>query len=208
MRISFFAQLSHAKSEIYIWLVDSHAIWDKFAQLVYHIALKFWGSKFSWIVIFEDLVEIISRIWCTCTLHMYMLWAWHTSLAGLSTSRIRSSLQLSAKQHLLWKCLLGDSSLQIRQLSPGMKTVSHIKNFCWNIFMNDWKFAKFAKFAKLKTQENLAPYSIAHCTDDGPRIKTFAILIMNLLRLNSSKNHYILQIPIWLDTLQISLVAN
>ena len=35
IRISLFAQLSHAKSEIHIWLVDSHAIWDKFAQLVY-----------------------------------------------------------------------------------------------------------------------------------------------------------------------------
>ena len=35
----------------------------------YCIALNFRGSKFLWIAIFEDFVEIFSRICCTYTLH-------------------------------------------------------------------------------------------------------------------------------------------
>ena len=30
------------------------------------------------------------------------------------------------------------------------------------------------------------------CTDDGPLIETFALLIVNLVRLNNSKNHYLI----------------
>ena len=51
---------------------------------IYLIALNLRGSKFSWIAIFEDFSEIISRIHCMCMPHTYILWAWHTSLAGLS----------------------------------------------------------------------------------------------------------------------------
>ena len=38
-------------------------------QVHYRIVLNFQGSKFSRIAIFEDFVEIVSRIRCMCTLH-------------------------------------------------------------------------------------------------------------------------------------------
>ena len=56
-----------------------------------------------------------------------------------------------------WRVSCGFSSLAMGYWPSmqSMKTVSRVKNFHWNIFTNNWKFAKFAK---LKTCINLALY--------------------------------------------------
>ena len=147
------------------------------SRRTYCIALNFWGSKFSRIVVFQDFVllkwfhEFAAHACCTCN----MLWAWHTSLASafnmhhavtLLSGRARSCQQsntyfksISLERvpwEFLYSSLRAPGCFHRHSCNQSMKTVSHVKNFYWNIFANN---LKFAKFTKLKTCENLALYS-------------------------------------------------
>ena len=136
----------------------------------YCIALNFWGSKFSRIVVFEDFVllkwfhEFAAHACCTCN----MLWVWHTSLASVFNMHHAVTL-LSSQSHSCQQSNAYFEGISLERVhwepqdvfhwhscNQNMKTVSRVKIFSWNTFANS---LKFAKFTKLKTCENLALYS-------------------------------------------------
>ena len=88
----------------------------------YHIAPNFLASKFSWMVVFDNFVEIILRIRCLYHAHAAhewtCIWAWHTSKFYLvHTITPLSALELAAVSKAmptLWY-LFGECPLWIRQ---------------------------------------------------------------------------------------------
>ena len=128
----------------------------------YHIALNFWESKFSWMVVFEDSVNtnLMSKL---CAHHTRnVVWAWHTSkFYALSHRCLCSSLNLSAKQcllHSLASVPCGFGHILSIDAFARENWSLHVKSFHWNNFVNG---GKFAKFTKLKTHESLALYSMS-----------------------------------------------
>ena len=131
------------------------------SQCVLHIhalnrQLNFWGSRFSRIAIFE---EIILQIIC-----MRMQQTQYTTgvayKPGLSNTHGHTISSARARSFLQSNAYFGGISLEwvscgFGSLAPGCcpsmllqseceNCVSH-KNFRWNIFTNGWKFAKFTK---------------------------------------------------------------
>ena len=79
---------------------------------------KLLGVIILWATIFE---EIISQIHCTCHTN-HLLWASHTCLASWSNMHCTIIL-LCIQARSCQRYLPGESSLQIRQLSPGMLSI-------------------------------------------------------------------------------------
>ena len=87
------------------WLSKSR-FWSKTSIWnLYHTALNFQGSKFSWMVTFEDFIEIISRIHCrTRTLHTvcqkFLLKYFHELLKIHEIFEIKDPWKFSAIQYV------------------------------------------------------------------------------------------------------------
>ena len=91
----------------------------------YRIALNFLGSKFLWIAIFEDFAGIISQISLHTRHPRNIQQAWPHTVVSLNS-------QLSAKQCLLQRYLLAESSLLIRQPCPRMLAIDTLAVRPWN----------------------------------------------------------------------------
>ena len=98
---------------------------------VYHIALNFWGSKFSQMVVFKDFTEIIPRILCLNHVHaahvMYYRCAIQAEFYLTSTVMLLSALELapvSKAMPILRRYLFWEHPLWIWQLSPLMLSIN------------------------------------------------------------------------------------
>ena len=136
---------------------------------IYTYSAKFWQSKFLWIAVFEDIDEKICVLCirnyfrefgnnpCACRT-CNLLWA---SLASLVLSNALSHLHLLkltavskalpmylVREHPWWIWQHSSGTLYIDALAVRVgKLMFSSQKFCWNDFVNGWKFAK------LKTHE-------------------------------------------------------
>ena len=93
-----------------------------YLQDKYSIGLIFRGSKFLQITIFEDFVEITSRIHCTLMPHMQTVTLSSPELTAVSKAMPTSKVSL-----------LGVSSLRIRQFSTGMLSIDALAVRAWKL---------------------------------------------------------------------------
>ena len=110
----------------------------------YHIVLNFLGSKFSQMVVFDDFVEIISQITCSCRYHAYV-YAAHVMYMGVAYNQVlsnthchtvvrtracsckQSNAYLKVHVHVsLWRPSLVDSAACCPSMLLLMKTVVYM----------------------------------------------------------------------------------
>ena len=127
------------------------------------MALNFWGSKFSRIVVFENFVllkwfyEFAAHACCTCN----MLWAWHTSLASvfnmhhavtLLSGLARSCQQSNAYfkgislERVPWE---SQDVFRRHSCNQSMKTVLRGKKFLWKYFCKQFKICEIHEIKEL-----------------------------------------------------------